>query len=351
MAIGLTLLIMSAVLSGIFGIKKGVDAVEKTSKAKHVDEDAHDIFDKSRKNLEESRLTISNRLDELGKLKLNLWSNQLGKFVTLFERLKNIEIKGSAEIGEMKEIKESINEMKKISYNANEVLSGAVAALGAGALAGIASYGGAIMFASASTGTAISALSGAAAANATLAWFGGGSLASGGMGMAGGAYILGGVVVGPFLAIGGIIMDAQARKKLATAESNLARAKVAAAEMNTAAEICNGITKVCVLFINTISSLVERIDPVLVKFDEIIKQYEKTTWIRRLLIKIKRSNIRVDYKKLSLQDQKHIHFTVQIIQVLKGLLETPILTKDGALSQDYPKALENADKLLLEEPK
>lgn len=42
------------------------------------------------------------------------------------------------------------------------------------------------MFASASTGTAISTLAGAAATNATLAWFGGGSLVADGWGMAGG---------------------------------------------------------------------------------------------------------------------------------------------------------------------
>lgn len=48
----------------------------------------------------------------------------------------------------------------------------------------------------ASTGTAIATLSGAAATNATMAWFGGGSLAAGGFGMAGGAVVLsGGFVV------------------------------------------------------------------------------------------------------------------------------------------------------------
>ena len=51
-------------------------------------------------------------------------------------------------------------------------------------------------FGTASTGTAISALSGAAATNASLAWFGGGSLAAGGLGVAGGTVILtGGIVI------------------------------------------------------------------------------------------------------------------------------------------------------------
>ena len=45
-------------------------------------------------------------------------------------------------------------------------------------------------FGTASTGTAISALSGAAAQNAALAWLGGGALTAGGSGMAGGSAVL-----------------------------------------------------------------------------------------------------------------------------------------------------------------
>lgn len=51
----------------------------------------------------------------------------------------------------------------------------------------------------ASTGTAISQLSGAAARNSTLAWLGGGSLASGGAGMAAGTIVLGSLNVGAAL--------------------------------------------------------------------------------------------------------------------------------------------------------
>ena len=55
-------------------------------------------------------------------------------------------------------------------------------------------------FGTASTGTAISALSGAAATNAALAWLGGGALSAGGAGMAGGQALR--MLAGP----GGLIM-------------------------------------------------------------------------------------------------------------------------------------------------
>jgi hypothetical protein len=75
--------------------------------------------------------------------------------------------------------------------------------VGAGATLGstlaVGSWALVSVLGSASTGTAIVGLSGIAATNATLAWFGGGSLAVGGAGMAGGATVLGGILLVPLV--------------------------------------------------------------------------------------------------------------------------------------------------------
>lgn len=68
--------------------------------------------------------------------------------------------------------------------------------------------------ATASTGTAIGSLSGAAATNATLAWFGGGSIASGGLGIAGGTAVIGGIIVVPALIITGLIQYKRSLKQV-----------------------------------------------------------------------------------------------------------------------------------------
>lgn len=67
-------------------------------------------------------------------------------------------------------------------------------------------------FASASTGTAISSLSGAAATSATGAFFGGGSLAAGGGGMALGATALNFVTIGPAVLVAGFVVAGQGEK-------------------------------------------------------------------------------------------------------------------------------------------
>ncbi len=101
--------------------------------------------------------------------------------------------------------------------------AGASTALGAWALAQT--------FAAASTGTAISGLSGAAASSATLAWFGGGSLAAGGLGMAGGAAVLGGIVAVPTLGIMALLAHRQANRRIAEIEKESARLESAMDDM------------------------------------------------------------------------------------------------------------------------
>ena len=218
--------------------------------------------------------------------------------------------------------------MKELSDLAAEVVSGGTAAMGSGALVGMASYGGATMFATASTGTAISTLSGVAATNATLAWFGGGSLAAGGMGVAGGLAVLGGLVAAPVLAVGGLVLAAKARKNLATAKSNHAQAKKEASEMRAAASVVEGIRKVAIQFRDVLTELDQRTTPILDDFAMVLETHG------------------ANYSELAETERRRVHLAVAFAQGLKAVLEAPILTKSGALTKSYPKALEDGRSLL-----
>lgn len=112
---------------------------------------------------------------------------------------------------------------------------GATAGAAAGGAAGYATFTAAAMLGSASTGAAISGLSGVAATNATLALLGGGTLAAGGAGVAGGTLLLTGIVAAPaaLLAVGGLVwmarrnrkQEAALREQLDQAEAGIASAQ------------------------------------------------------------------------------------------------------------------------------
>lgn len=120
-----------------------------------------------------------------------------------------------------------------MSVGIANAIRGAAAGGAVGAAAGGAAAYGAFaavaMFGSASTGAAISTLSGVAATNATLAVLGGGTLAAGGAGMAGGALLLTGMVAAPAaaLAAAGFYVLKQRRNKK---EEERLRTEVEAAE-------------------------------------------------------------------------------------------------------------------------
>jgi len=119
------------------------------------------------------------RYEELKQIRLN-WKKQVDEITKKYEKIKN----EGATVG---------GGIAGVGVGAGVV----VAALGPGVAMGIAT-----VFGVASTGTAVSALSGAAAANAALAWLGGGALAAGGGGMVAGEAFL--ALMGPIgLAIAG----------------------------------------------------------------------------------------------------------------------------------------------------
>ena len=110
--------------------------------------------------------------------------------------------------------------------------SGAIAGAGVATLGPTAAMAVATTFGTASTGTAIAALSGAAAKSAALAWLGGGAIAAGGGGVAAGKVLL--ALTGPVgWAIGGLAVAGSAtylntRNKNIAEEATQERVKVEA---------------------------------------------------------------------------------------------------------------------------
>ncbi|HIP14002.1 MAG TPA: hypothetical protein EYG74_00755 [Sulfurimonas autotrophica] len=228
----------AALLAGGYGVKKGIDASEKNNKAEKIIKSSKKAYKKSRKKTENRQAETNDKLSDLGLLKVRIFSNEIKTLIDLMSTCKQ----GSSEYKDKQYLTESELKELKLAVNSSlEISAGLATGATAGALTGMGAYSAVGMLASASTGTAIGSLSGVAATNATLAWLGGGSLASGGLGMAGGTAVLGGLVAGPLLAVGGMFMDSKAEENLTNAREQEAEADEAIADMGLIRAKLNGI--------------------------------------------------------------------------------------------------------------
>ncbi len=152
----------------------------------------------AREKAELSIKKTNETIDELGCHASDLYDG-LNGIQELFDMIRNIPSEKRVQYTKLEKIRLNWkHQAEKIEqdYKAAAVKNagGGAAGVGAGvavaALGPSAAMGIATTFGVASTGTAISALSGAAATNAALAWLGGGALAVGGGGMAAGEAFL-----------------------------------------------------------------------------------------------------------------------------------------------------------------
>lgn len=179
-----------------------------------------------------------------------------------------------------------------------------------------------MMLGAASTGTAISALSGVEATNATIAFFGGGSLATGGLGIAGGTPVRGGVVPAPALAVLGTVMCAKGSANKNKAYANLSQAQDFAAEMDVATDMCEGITKRARMFTTALRKMDGVFTPLVMGLGDTIRT--KGT----------------DFQSFDQQERQNVAACCAMAQAMKALLDTPILDEEGNLTEKSATALQ-----------
>lgn len=211
-------IIIGALAVGLVGTgaKKAYDGYQDKSLANDILDDAKKKYRDRKGAFDVINDKTSKSLESLGNLELTI-GNDFAKFDKLIEEIlqnNNFQKYGKTSINVSPH---KLNKIKELAITATDYLKTVVGGGVTGAAAGFAVYGGVMALGAASTGTAISSLSGVAAYNATMAAIGGGSLAAGGWGMAGGAMVLGSAVVAPLVAIGGIAYARHAAKALENA--------------------------------------------------------------------------------------------------------------------------------------
>lgn len=278
------------------GVVKGAGAINDINKAKEIGERAERRHKRRMRELNEVRDETNEKFTHLGELKVSIFNNQINHILQVMRNSSNKQVKSALKdfhstfsLTELKEIESMVQTSLELSTNFG---SSAIT----GALAGLGAYGSVPLIATASTGTAISTLSGAAATNATLAWLGGGSLAAGGFGMTGGMIALGGIVAGPALAVGGFMLASKAEEALTQSHEYDAKVDEAIGQLDLVEEGLHGLQ--------------ENTNEMQHALKEMVERFEK---------------VRVDSA-----DDKNFHSMMVIGRALKDLMDIKIMNDDGS---------------------
>ena len=320
-----------AVASGTLGIGGTVKAGFDAKNAKRINKSANELVQESTDYLNAQRFACGNSLTQLGAEKISVLNGTISDFLQVFTRIKNVDFKDTEGLDELHRLhidEQEFVELRGMANFAGSVAGGAVAGTAGGALAAFGAYSAAQALAFASTGTAISALGGAAATNATLAFFGGGSLAAGGLGMAGGTMVLGGLVAGPALLVMGLVAGKTAKKELEKAHTNRAEAAQMAAQLNVASLQCETIRRRTYVFYNLLARLDSYFTPLIYKMSDIVQAEGD------------------DYSRYSADSKKAIASCASVAVSIKSVLDTPLLTDDGLLTDASEGTATNIEDFL-----
>ncbi|MBD2778061.1 hypothetical protein [Iningainema tapete] len=284
-------------------------------KANELAKAAQERSERALEQLKKEEAATNKLAEEYGELQLSVIKDTIKRFVDFLERTGRKASESEKRLLEGMDFSvQQIEEYKAAAIGAEQYFMAGAKAAGAAA----AGYGGAITVATsigvASTGTAISSLSGAAATNAMLAWFGGGAIAAGGGGMAVGAAVLGGITVLPALAIGGFFAAREGEKAMTKAQEYEAKVNKAITEINAAKDCSQKVKQRIIELRGVFESLNTRAI-------ESLNKLESQTF---------------DSKK----DAEKFQQLAILIKGLVEILKTPVLNSEGKLNLGTVTVLE-----------
>ena len=205
--------------AGAVAVGGTASGAEKLHRASGIAEEAKSIYDASRRDYDKAEAAANKDLEELGRRKIEIW-HMFERFEELFNKIQNLTMDGKAVLDDNIHLDaDKLGGVHLLALSAGNVIKDGVISLSAGQLIGAASASGITGVATASTGTAIASLHGAAAYNASMAALGGGALSAGGLGMAGGAVVANILAFAPAAAIGGLFLSGRGSRSLKDAKN------------------------------------------------------------------------------------------------------------------------------------
>lgn len=202
-------IVIAAVAAGIAGAGAGATGGLDIKKAHDKEKAAKELHAENEARFIQAAKCANEAMDALGNLELETLGS-FDEFSSIVGKIQNAPEFATIDATDVGLPTFNAEGIRDVAVVAKATLGG-IAGAAAGTAGGFAAAGATTTIVAAlgtaSTGTAISTLSGVAAYNATLAALGGGAIAAGGGGMAAGAAVLAGAAAGAGLLVGGIIVN------------------------------------------------------------------------------------------------------------------------------------------------
>lgn len=271
---------IGAAVAGLAGVGSGIHGAAKMKEANDTMKSADYRHKQNIDRFETQNTKTGQEMDKLGEMELKILTS-FESFTRVFEKIHNKPQFKTFDKNGVKLPEYNAEELNKVSVGAGLLLGGiggaAVGTAGGFAAAG-ATTAAVMALGTASTGTAIASLSGAAAVNATLAALGGGAIAAGGGGMALGTAILGGATLGIGLLVGGIIFNITGSSLSNKADEAWGQMKKAEADIDKICAYMEDLFNAAEKFYTTLSRTNEIYFRHFNKLSNIVEGKHKTDW-------------------------------------------------------------------------
>jgi len=328
MPIFIPIILGAIALSGTsYGIKKGYDGVSSLAKANKINEESSKRYESRKEKLKANRNEVNTVIEDFGKSKLYVLDTTVKPFLDYLKQLnqkqkgRDLDILSSINLTQ-----EELSKLSDLTFKAKSILESGIKSV----FTSFGVQGGLVTLAKsigvASTGTAIGGLSGAAATNALLAWFGGGSLATGGLGILGGTIVLGGVVVlTPLFTVIGYTLASDGEKALTQAFEYARKVEEEVSIMDLMQIILTSIERKVYELGNLIVWLKENADILI-----------------NGLISTHPNDFNFDNKEHLASFQKSGLF----VKAIQELINTPILNNEGNLTNESQNIVVKVEKII-----
>lgn len=316
--------------SGAIGVSSAASGAKKMHDASETKSEAEHIYDEARKLFDKEEASTNNSLEKLGKTKLESW-NCLKEYVEAVEKITNIKFEDNIQLdSELHLDKNELESIKIMSFTLVDALNGSAAAITGGQLVGLATSTGFTSISTASTGTAIAGLHGAAATNASLAALGGGSLAAGGGGMALGSAVASALSFAPAIAIGGLFINSKGKKNLKNAENLLKETKELEKELEAGRKELGKLKR-----------LSNKVNKTLISYNVIFDKHLE--WIKD---KVEEET---DYRKFEETEKNLFRTSFQLACIIKNLACAELMdSNNNIMSQPVNNVIKTGDEFIAE---